>query len=110
MEQLEVCSEEWAIIHGTDRQMLQILMQAQLSEEGVLFADVPVYFTHTFMLSEDDPEGFNPSGVRPFRYFMLSFSEFNLQVGVVVGDITTRADLMHKAIAKSPLLPLLAGP
>ena len=64
--------------------------------------------THTYLLSEDDPEDYNPCGLRPVRYLMLNFEEVDLQVGIIVGDIVTRVDLLYKALEGSQLLQLLA--
>ena len=108
MDTLEICTEEWQNIHNTDRQLLHLVLKSFLGKEkGIEFAEVPIYMTHTFLLSDDDYEDYNPCGVRPIRYCMLNFEEFDLQAGVLVDDISTRIDLLHLSLQNSELMKLL---
>ena len=63
---LQVCSEEWYNMHTTDKQLLSFIIQSR-DEEGLLFADMPVYLTHTSL--RDD---LGAIGTVPFRYLMFN--------------------------------------
>lgn len=87
--------------------MLQAILKSRL-EKDEMFADIPIYLTHTYLLSDDDNKDFNPCGVRPFRLLMLNFAHCDIKVGIIVGDIQTRVDLLYKSLENSNLIKVVS--
>ena len=65
-----------------------------------MFADTPVYLTHTSL--RDD---LGAIGTVPFRFLMFNLQN-NIQVGILA-DITTRLDLVYKSIKDPKVSQLL---
>ena len=85
-------------MHTTDKQLLGFIIQSKANED-VLFADVPVYLTHTSLVND-----LKAIGKVPFRYLTFNLPN-NIQVGIIA-DIYTRLDLVFKAL-QNPGVPQL---
>ena len=85
-------------MHTADKQLLGILAQTY-AESDLIFSDIPVYLTHTSLVSE-----LTAIGKVPFRYLIFNLPN-SIQVGLIA-DIYTRLDLVSKALM-NPAVPQL---
>ena len=77
-------------MHTADKQLLGLIIQSK-ADEGLIFADTPVYLSHTSLTND-----LSAIGKIPFRFLMFNLPN-SIQVGIIA-DIYTRLDLIFKAL------------